>query len=151
MALLQIPNRRDQCVNVFTSVVESERRADRTFDPEAPENGLRTMMARADRDALAIESRSHVLRTKPIQDERKYAGLFARRTDQAKPRDVLQSLRGVNQKIVFIARDVGHADAVEIIDGGAEPDGIRDVSRTRLKAAGRRLVGGLLEGDVLNH
>ena len=142
MALLQIPNCRNQCINIFTRVVDSEGRAHRAFDAEAPKNRLCAVVPRADGDALTVESRSHIFRAKSIQNEGKYAGFFASRADQPKPGDALQSFRGIHQKIVLIARDVHHADAFEIVDRGAQSNGIRDVSRTGFKAAGRRLVSG---------
>jgi hypothetical protein len=126
--LFQIPNCRDQCVDVFAGVVESERGTDRGFNAKAAKDRLRTMMARADGDTLAVESRSHIFGTKAVEHEGKYAGLFARRADQPKPGDALQSFCGIEQKIVFVARDVHHANALEIVDRRAETNGIRDVA-----------------------
>lgn len=52
---------------------------------------------------------------------------------------------------MFVARDVLHAGASEVIDSGPQSDSIGDVARARLKALWGWLVDGLFEGYVLDH
>ena len=52
---------------------------------------------------------------------------------------------------MLVTRDIGDANAIEIIDGRAQANGIGNVAGACFKALRRRLVEGLLEGDILNH
>src|SRR5277367_5352220 len=52
---------------------------------------------------------------------------------------------------MFVARNVWHPNALDIINGRAKPDSIRDVPGASFEPARRWLIRGLLKRDVLNH
>ncbi len=81
--LFQIPNGRNQRVDVLACVVKSERGTYCAFDTEPAKDGLRTVMSGAHGDALALESRQKNLNKPAIQYEGQYSSFFAGRADQA--------------------------------------------------------------------
>jgi hypothetical protein len=58
---------------------------------------------------------------------------------------------GVGEQVLLVATDVLHPDPLEIVQGGSEPDGVRDAAGTGLEPDRRRLVLRLFERDVANH
>jgi hypothetical protein len=54
VAQFQIPKRCYKRIDLFASVVKRERGTHGTFHTEAPQDGLCAVMARPDRDTLAI-------------------------------------------------------------------------------------------------
>ena len=62
-----------------------------------------------------------------------------------------QPVERVVEQVVLVGRDVGHADRLDIVDRGAEPDRVGDVAGAGLELLRRLLVDALLEGDVLDH
>jgi hypothetical protein len=54
VALFEIPDSRDERVNVLARIVECKRRPNSALHSESPKDWLRTMMAGAHRDALPI-------------------------------------------------------------------------------------------------
>ena len=52
---------------------------------------------------------------------------------------------------MFVARDVGNTDAIQIVDRRAQANRVGDIPRAGFKSLRRRLIEGLLEGHILNH
>ena len=96
------------------------------------------VMAGAYGDALAVEGGADVFGAVAIEDEGEHTGFFFGGADEAEAGNGLQGAGGVGQEVVLVAGDVGHADAVEVVDGGAEADGVGDVAGAGFEAAGRR-------------
>ena len=67
------------------------------------------------------------------------------------PRQSLQSGGGLLQERLFVGRYAREVESVEILQGGTQTDGSRDVGGARLEALGRGGEGGLLDGDVVYH
>src|SRR5256885_5993314 len=79
-------------VDVLDRVVRRERRTDRGFEAETPEDGLRAVMARADGDAFLIERAADVFRSLAVEDEREHARLLRRGADHREARDAQEAL-----------------------------------------------------------
>ncbi len=69
--------------------------------------------------------------------------------------EVIKLILGVGEslvgRLVLVARDIGDAHAIQVIDRRAQTDRISDVVCTGFKALRRRLIERLLEGNVLDH
>lgn len=78
----QPQQRCDQRINIGTGVIERERWAHAAFYAKPPQNRLRTIVARAHRNTLAIERRTNIFRPVAIDYKRNHARLFLRRADQ---------------------------------------------------------------------
>src|SRR5580658_6382770 len=52
---------------------------------------------------------------------------------------------------MFVGSDVFHPNLLDIIECGAQSDGVGDVSCSRFKSLGCRLIGGLLKRNVRDH
>src|ERR1700748_2621961 len=102
-------------------------------------------------DAFAVQGSAHLFGAKTLEDKGEYACFFLRRANHAQPGDAQHTLGRVDQQLMFIAGDIGHADMFEVVDGGAQSDSVSDVTGTCFEAARRRLVRRLLEGDIGNH
>ncbi len=111
--MAEVPEGGDEGVDVFAGVVESERWADGAFDAEAAEDGLGAVVAGADGDALAVEGGADVFGAEAVEDEGEDAGFFAGGADEAEAGDAEEFFGGVDEQVVFVARDVDHADAAE--------------------------------------
>ena len=59
-SLAQVPQRRDESIDLLAGVVERESGAHRALQPEAPQNLLGAVMTAAYRDALAVEVVAHL-------------------------------------------------------------------------------------------
>ena len=73
------------------------------------------------------------------------------RPDQRQARHGAQAVKRISEQPVLVGGDIGHADRVEIVDGGAEPDRVGDGAGAGLELLRRLLVDALLEGHVLDH
>ncbi len=136
MPLFQVPESRNERVNLFASVVQSERGPDGRLDPEAAEDGLGTVVARPDRNTLTVEGRAHVFGAEAVEDKGKNAGFFARRSDQSQARNTVERVGGVEQQVMLVAGNIGHTDAVQVVDGRAKANGVSDVTGAGFEAAG---------------
>src|ERR1700728_672972 len=151
MSLFQIPQSCHQRIDLFAGVVKSERCADGALEAEAAMNRLCAMMAGANGDAFPIERGADVFRAKPIEHEGKEASLFFCRADDAQAGNSQERLGGVEQQIVFVPRDAGQAEALDVVDGCAQADGVGDAARAGFETGGRHVVHGFLESDVNDH
>ena len=81
------PNGGDERFDILSCVVESEGRTNRAFEPETAQNRLRTVMAGAHRDPLAVKRFADVLGPAAVDDEGHDACALARRADEAHAAD----------------------------------------------------------------
>ena len=133
-------HRRDQRVDILVRVVERERRPHRRLEPEAAQDRLRAVVAGAHRDAFPVERLADVLGAAAVEHEGDDARAFARRADEAQPRNAREPATVALDQLVLVARDRLDADAVEIVDRGAEADGVGDIAGAGLEPRGAGLV-----------
>ncbi len=69
-------------IQVALVVVETEGGPGRGGQPQAIHQRLCAVMTRADRDALTVEDRPHVVGMDSLDDEGEHSGLLPRRSDQ---------------------------------------------------------------------
>src|ERR1700683_2986176 len=116
-----------ELINFSAGVVHGQGRPDGRLVPEAPKNRLRTMMAGAHGDPLAIEGRAHLVRAVAVEHERKDAGLLRRGADHVQSVDAKHLPGGVVEQVVLITLHVVDADPLEVIERRPEHDGIGNV------------------------
>ena len=110
-----------------------KRRPNGRFDAETPQRGLRTVMAGPDGDSFQIEQPADVFGVAIRQHERQHADLFAGRADQPQAVDARELLGGVFEQFVLVLGDVRQPEAVDVIERGAQADGVGDVRRAGLE------------------
>jgi hypothetical protein len=81
------------------------------------------MMTRADRDALAIDDRSDVVRVDAVEHERQDARLAARRSDEAETVDGGERLGSVLEQVLLVLANPRKADRLDVVDRHAKRDG----------------------------
>ena len=81
-ARLKTQQSNDQCIDVFTSIVEGQRWPDGALHSHTAQDRLRTVVAGAHRDALLIKRNSNILGANVIENERHHASLLACCPDQ---------------------------------------------------------------------
>ena len=101
--------------------------------------------------AVLVEVATDFLGSETVEHKRQHAGLFLRCSDDVQSRDASEFVCGMHEQFMLVARDVVHANPIQIVDSSAKANGVSDVSSARLEALRRLLVDGLLEGYVLNH
>ena len=115
-------------VDVLGRVVEVEARAVRRRDAELAHQRLAAVVAGADRDAVEVEELRDVVRVRPagVEVEADDPGApVRRRAVQRHARDLAELLERVPGEGVLVGLDRLEPDGLEIVDGGAEPDGLR--------------------------
>src|ERR1019366_7990834 len=150
-ARLQLSDRDDQGVNLLAGIVERQRRAHCTFQSVAAQGGLGAVMSRADSDAFLVQGRADILRAEAVEDEGQNTCFFPGCADEAQTVDFRQSTGGVLEQLGFVPGDILDADAIEVVDSGAQSDRIGDVTGACLESGRWRVVDRALEGDVGNH
>src|SRR3984885_6162332 len=150
-SLLEIPYRRNQRVNFFASIIKCQRRTNCTFHAKTSQDRLSAMVSSAHCYALLIQSGTDLIGSKTIHYKGKHAGFVRCRTNQAQSRNAFQSFGCVDHEFVFIARNIVHANALEIVDRSTKTHSISDAARAGLKPQWCGLINRLLECDVLNH
>ena len=108
--MAQIPKRRDESIDLFASVVQRQRCAERALHSESAQDRLRAVMAAAHSDALAVKVVANFLCAKAIHHERQHACFFLRRADEVQGGNAQQRSRSIGQQSVFMARDIGNAN-----------------------------------------
>src|SRR5580698_11143738 len=101
-ASLKTRERGNQRIDILTSVVEGQRRPDRTLNSHATQDGLSTVVTGSHCDAVLVERDANILSANAIEDERHHAGLLACRTDQPQAGYTQQFRRTVIQQIMFV-------------------------------------------------
>ena len=79
------------------------------------------------------------------------AGCSGRRSEDAKAGDVQHPFMGVSGESGIVIKDRLPPDAVQVVDGDAEADGVRDVRRAGLKPVRRLFPGALLILHAQDH
>ena len=142
---------RDERVDIGAGIVQREGGPHTGFLTEATEDGLGAMMPGADGDAVGIKGGAYLFRLIAVENEREDAGLVGRRADEAQTGNVFEQPGCILQKIVFVLTDEVHADAGDVVDSGAETDGVGDIAGAGLEFHRGLLVGRMFESDVLDH
>ena len=119
--------------------VAGERGTGRGGDAEPLHQGLRTVMARADRNALAVEDGGDIVWMNTVEHEGKNTRLGVRGADQPKTPDLGERADAVGEDFMLVGCKCVVFQPGEEVDGRAETDGASHVGR-----AGLELVGGLL-------
>src|SRR5690349_8379386 len=83
--VLDALERVDEPVDFFGRVVDGKRGTNGRLNAEAPQRGLRTVVAGADGDAFLVEQASDFFGPPIGQHEREDAHFFASRADQCRP------------------------------------------------------------------
>ena len=109
------------------------------------------MVAGTDRDAVAIENGSNVVRVDSIHDERNYAGLLAGGADQSHSRNRGQRSRRMGEQGVLVPLGGRKVDGVQVIDGSAEADNAGDVGGPCFEFIREVVVRRFLKGDGADH
>ena len=108
-------------------------------------------MAGADGNALGVQDGAHVVGVGVFHDEGEDAALVPRGADETHRFDFGQLLGTIGQQFAFVGGDVGHAQAVHVVNGDAQADAAGDVLGAGLKLGGNYVVEGLLESNGANH
>ena len=108
-------------------------------------------MSCSNSNTFTVEASPYVVRVGIVEDEGDDCSLLFGLADDAKPRNSGESLGRVDQKLVFIGRDLVHADRFEIVDGGSEADNRGDVWSACFEFVWDGSEGRALEGHTFNH
>ena len=95
----------DEGIDLVARVVEAEGGARRRRQAVAVHDRLGAVVARANRDPLAVEHGADVVRVNAVENEGENASLVARRADDPEPRDRRERLRRVRQQVVLVGVD----------------------------------------------
>jgi hypothetical protein len=90
----------------------------------------------AHRNPFTIKRGSDIFRLVPLQNERNDAGFVGRGADETQSWNFFQEPRCVVQEFVFVLGDGIDADPVEIVDGGAQSNRIRNMPVPASKRTG---------------
>ena len=91
------------------------------------------MRAGAHRHPVAVEDGAYVVRVRPLDIEGDDAPLPGRAAVNGEPVERSQALHCIIGQLLLMRLDPFAADALDIIDGGAEPDRLHDGRRPRLE------------------
>src|SRR3954454_8334647 len=144
---------RGEPVDVLGRVVEVEARAVRGGDAELAPQRLAAVVAGADADAVEVEELGDV-----VQVNRRAAGVEVEAHDagaavggravQRHARDLAELLERVAGEGVLVRRDRVEPDGLEVVDGGAETDGLGHRRGAGLELRGQLAPGRLVLADV---
>src|SRR5258708_40166983 len=104
-------------------------------------------MSSADRDTLAVEDSTDVMRMDFIHHKREHAGFFLRRADKLHPRDRPYGFRGVGEQVSFMLLNLLQPQTVQVFKGGAEADGVSNIRRACFKLVRQPVVNRFFESD----
>ena len=125
----------------FLGVVNVETRARRAGEAEFAHERLVAVVAAAERDAVLVCERDHVVGVGFGEGEthQAAAGLAGLGTEDADAGEFGESGAGVLAEGVVVRADRGTSEGIEIIERGVQADGVGDVGRAGFKALGRGL------------
>src|SRR5208283_4230181 len=118
--------RGNQCINVPTGVVQSQRGSNSAFHTKSAQDRLGAMVSRADSDAFTIQILPDLFCAEAVYYKGEYGRLLACGSDDPQPRNALQRIRGIDKQFMLVTGYVGHPDAIKIVDSGAQTDSVRD-------------------------
>ena len=110
---------------------------------EAAHQRLRAVVAGAHADVLAVEELGDVVRVHAVDLEGDHAAarVGVGRAETRDAGDLGEPLERVGGQLALVCADALHAERGEVVDGGAEPDGLGDRRRAGLELP-RQLVPG---------
>src|SRR3954447_7112111 len=122
-------------VDVGGRAVEMHRGARGGGHAVAQAGWPRAVVADPDGDAALIQQLAHVVGVDAVEGERDRAATVVGRgrADDAEPLDLLQRAEGVAGELVLVLADRVHAELGEVVDRGAEADGLGDHRGARLE------------------
>src|SRR6202035_1682692 len=109
------------------------------------------VMPGADRNALVIENRADVMRMYTAHRERDDRRLVSRRADELNATNGRQLGRGELKQALLMRGNGIKSQRLDVVDGGAEADGARDIGSPGLESPRQIVVGALLKGDAADH
>jgi hypothetical protein len=120
-----------EAVDLLAQGVQIEARARRRGYAELPHEWLRAVVARADGDALPPEDLRDVVRVDAldVEGDDPAAALRRGRTVDADAVDLADTAERVLGELVLVRLDRLEADLVQVVDRGAEADGLREGRR----------------------
>src|SRR5262245_41927544 len=150
--LLHAAHARGEAVDVVGRVVEVEAGAVRRGDAELAHERLAAVVAGADRDAVEVEELGDIVRVRALDVEADDAGaLLSRRAVERDARDLAEPIERVPGEEVLVGLDGLEPDGLEILDRGAEPDGLGHRRRSCLELGWQLAPGRLVVADVADH
>src|SRR3954452_12844065 len=143
----------DQCVDLGRRGVQIERRSRGRGNSVPEADGPRAVVTDTDRDALFVEDLAHVVRVDVAEREgdRRAPVLGRGGADDPEAGDLRQALDRVLGERVLVGEDLVHADRLEIVDGRAQTDRLRDRRGARLELVRRRGVRRRVHRHGLDH
>ena len=109
--------------------------------PKRASSGSAQWVPALHRHPVAVEDGAHVMRVGALDVEGDDAALVLGAAENAQPVQLAQPLHGIVEQHVLMRLDPLAADALDIVDGRAEPDGLDDGRRAGLESVRRRGVG----------